>query len=59
MTDASTLWPAEQLRPARRHSKTTLLVHWLQGDARPLTWLTLECWYAAAWARSTGPLDGA
>jgi LuxR family maltose regulon positive regulatory protein len=24
------------------YGKTTLLVHWLQGDPRPLTWLTLE-----------------
>jgi LuxR family transcriptional regulator, maltose regulon positive regulatory protein len=78
MTDTSTLWPAELLRPTRRHraprlrrgtvrrerllrrlgqsahvpvalvvapagyGKTTLLVHWLQGDARPLTWLTID-----------------
>ncbi|HEX5619851.1 MAG TPA: LuxR C-terminal-related transcriptional regulator [Solirubrobacteraceae bacterium] len=24
------------------YGKTTLLVHWLQGDARPLTWLTID-----------------
>jgi LuxR family maltose regulon positive regulatory protein len=78
MTDTSTLWPAEQLRPTRRHraprlrrgtvrrerllrrlaqsdhvpvtlvvapagyGKTTLLVHWLQADSRPLTWLTID-----------------
>ena len=72
------LWPAEQLRPTRRHraprlrrgtvrrerllrrlsqsahvpvtlvaapagyGKTTLLVHWLQADPRPLAWVTIE-----------------
>jgi LuxR family maltose regulon positive regulatory protein len=74
----SALWPAEQLRPTRRHraprlrrgtvrrerllrrlsqsahvpvtlvaapvgyGKTTLLVHWLQADPRPLAWVTIE-----------------
>jgi LuxR family transcriptional regulator, maltose regulon positive regulatory protein len=78
MTDISTLSPADQLRPTRRHraprlrrgtvrrerllrrlaqathvpvalvvapvgyGKTTLLVHWLQTDSRPVAWLTLD-----------------
>jgi LuxR family maltose regulon positive regulatory protein len=78
MTDMATLWPADQLRPTRRHrvprlrrgtvrrerllrrlgqsthvpvalvvapagyGKTTLLVHWLQADQRPMVWLTID-----------------